>query len=146
MAQPPSRPVMARQVVRTIPFVTPTIYIGALAAGASISAEFDTLEGFAEPSMFASVGAYPGVNVPKKHAVGPWLDAGAWCAAASSILVEYAIDRGASYRAPVPATIVPAGGFVNLSGLRVTARFVRVTLTDGGAGGNVEFAAIMRSV
>jgi len=146
MAQPPSRPVMARSVVRSIPFVVPTIFIGALGAGASTDAEFDTLQGFAEPTMFASTGAFPGVDVPKKHAVGPYLDVGAWCAAASSILVEYAIDRGALYRAPVPATVVPAGGFVNISGLRITGRFVRVTLTDGGAGGNVELAVLVRSI
>ena len=146
MAQPPTRPVMARELTRSVPFVTPIIYVGALAIGGTSLAEFDTLEGFADPDLFNSTLAYPGTNAPKLHAVGPWLDAVVYSGGACTLLVEYAVDRGASYRAVAPATAIPGTVLTNISGLRITGRFVRVTLTNtSGAPANVEFGVYVRS-
>lgn len=147
MAQPPTTPIMARELVRAVPFVTPYIYIGNIAPSASVSAEFDTVAGFADPNLYNSVGAYPGTNAPKVHAVGPYLDAGVYASLATSLLVEYAVDRGASYRAFGQVSTITQQTFTNISGLRITGRFVRVTLTNlsAVAAVAVEFGVYVRS-
>lgn len=148
MAQPPARPVMARELSRAVPFVTPRTFLGALAApGNSVSAEFDTLEGFADPNLFNNVLAYPGVNTPKLHAVGPNLDAAVFGDGLTLLRVEYSVDRGCAYRIAAPDTAIPANTFTNISGLRITGRFVRVTLFNNAAAGavNVEFGIYIRS-
>lgn len=146
MAQPPTTPIMARELTRTIPFVTPIIYTGNVADGSSVSAEFDTVEGFADINLFAQTGAFPGTNVPKLHAVGPWLDAAIFADRVTSLLVEYAIDRGDPYHQVTGATNIPASSFQNISGLRITGRFVRVTLSNAsGAAAAVAFGVYVRS-
>ena len=148
MPQPPVRPVMARGLVRAIPFVTPIIQIvPALANAGVLTAEFDTLEGFADDNSYAIVGAYPGVNVAKPHAVGPLLDAFVFADQITWLDVFFAVDRGGVYRAVTPTTVIPASTFMNISGLRVTGRFAAVQLTNksGGAAAAVEFGVYMRS-
>ena len=105
------------------------------------------LEGFADPNLFNNVGAYPGTNTPKIHAVGPWLDAALFSDQACLIRVEYSVDRGCAYRQAVPDTAVAASSFSNLSGLRITGRFVRISLINnsGAANANVEFGVYIRS-
>jgi hypothetical protein len=166
MAQPPVSPVMARGLSRVIPFVTPRTFLAngtaeypSLPAAGSVSAEFDTLYGFAEPSLFNNALAYPGVNTPKLHAIGPYLDCLAWSDFAAgghaagftaTILVEYATDRGAQYRYPIAPIFLTNGQVANLSGLRITGRFVRVTLANVTSGAavaiNLEFGVYIRSV
>lgn len=148
MAQPPSRPLMPREVVRAVPFVTPRTFLGPLGApGSSVSAEFDTLAGFADSNSFNTVLAYPGTDTPKTHAVGPWLDAAVFADGLTLLRVEYSIDRGCSYRQVAPDTAIAASTFTNISGLRITGRFVRVTLINNAASGavNVEFGIYVRS-
>ncbi len=147
MAQPPVRPVMARELTRSVPFITPRTFNGVLGFPGTVSAEFDCLEGFADPNLFNNVGAYPGTNTPKIHAVGPWLDAALFSDQACLIRVEYSVDRGCAYRQAVPDTAVAASSFSNLSGLRITGRFVRISLINnsGAANANVEFGVYIRS-
>lgn len=146
MAQPPTRPIMARALSRAVPFVCVRTFNGVLGGGGSVSAEFDTIEGFADPNQFNNVAAYPS-GVAATHAVGPLLDAAAFADQDTTILVEFAVDRGCSYRAVATATYVLANTFQNISGLRITARFVRVTLTNatGVATTVTEFGIYVRS-
>lgn len=149
MAQPPTLPVMARELSRSVPFVTPRTFLGTLpAAGNSVSAEFDTLIGFADVNLFNNVLAFPGTNTPKLGAVGPWLDAALFADQATLIRVEYAVDRGCQYHQVAPDTPVPASTFENISGLRITGRFVKITLINNSspsALANVEFGVYVRS-
>jgi hypothetical protein len=140
---------MAREISRSVPFVTPRTFLGTLPAfGNSVNAEFDCLEGFADVNLFNNVLAYPGTNTPKLHAVGPWLDAAVFADGNTLIRVEYSVDRGCGYRPVAPDTAVAANVFGNISGLRITGRFVRVTLlnnTSPTALVNVEFGIYIRS-
>lgn len=161
MAQPPSRPIMARGLSRVVPFVTPRTFLAngtpaypALPAAGSVKAEFDCLEGFADHNLFNTTLAYPGVNTPKLHAVGPLLDCALWADGAAghiagnvaNLCVYYAIDRGCSYRAPVPPTVINGNQFANISGLRITGRFVMVELDNiAGADIYLEFGVYVRS-
>jgi hypothetical protein len=64
------------------------------------------------------------------------------------LTVEYAIDRGCQYRTVMPGTAVPASTFVNISGLRITGRFVRVTMGNPATNTDdlvVEFGVFVRS-
>ena len=147
MTQPPTRGVMARGLFRAVPFVTPQIYVGLVPLGSAHAAEFDTLEGFADPNQYDGIKAFPGPDTPKQKAVGPYLDAAVFADKNTTLLVEYAVDRGASYRPVATATSIPANTFQNISGLRITGRFVRVTLTNADLVGatNVEFGVYVRS-
>lgn len=147
MAQPPTRQVMSRGLVRAIPFANcKTFPSQVLATGTSLIAEFDTIAGFADPNQFQTAGAYPGTNTAKPHAVGPWLDALVFGDTALSLSVEFAVDRGCSYRGIAPATVIAASTPINIGGLRITGRFVRVTLTNNSGGNsNVEFGVYVRS-
>ena len=63
-----------------------------------------------------------------------------------SLTVEYAVDRGCAYRLIVPAQVIAASTPTNISGLRITGRFVRVNLTNNtGVIANVEFGVYVRS-
>ncbi len=91
-------------------------------------------------------GAFPGASNPQR-VVGPWLDALVFSPVAGTILVEFAVDLSCSYRS-IATSAVAAGVASNISGLRITGRFVRVTFTNtsgGGSGTNVEFGVYIRS-
>lgn len=164
--------IMARQLVRSVPFITPRTFNGALGAwpdnaGAGpasfVSAEFDTVDGFADPALYNTVGAFPGVNSAKARAVGPWLDALVWNDQPVIMRVEYAVDRACAYHVVAPDTAVSASTTTtdadgtrttatNISGLRVTGRFIKVTLFNNSANvagthplANVEFGIYVRS-
>ena len=149
MAQPPARPLKAREVVRSEPYITPRTFLGTLPAnGNSVSAEFDTLDGFADSNLYNTVLAYPGTNVPKLSAVGPWLDAAVYADGDILLRVQYATDRGAQYRNAAPDTPIGANVFGNISQLRITGRFVRVTCINNTAPSalvNIEFGVYVRS-
>jgi hypothetical protein len=158
MPQPPLTPVQARELVRTVPFCAQRTYANLqLGPSGVIQVQWDVADGITDVGQLL-VGNYPGAGgaaVPLPHATGPYLDAAAFIVAAfdvtdSALLtVEYAIDRGCLFRLVTPGTAVPFGTFVNISGLRITARFVRVTLTNQSAVGlhtlNVDFGVYVRS-
>ena len=146
MPQPPVIPVFSREVGRSAPFIVPRTFRGALGSPGNVYAEFDTLDGFSERTLYNNTLAFPGVDTPKLHAVGPWLDAAAYVSGDSLIRVEYSIDRGCAYRQAFADTPILAGSFGNLSGLRITARFVKVTLiNNAGVAIDVEFGVYVRS-
>lgn len=147
MAQPPTRPVMARLLSRSVPFVCVRTFNGVLGSGGGVvGAEFDTLENFADPNQFNTVSAFPS-GAAATHAVGPLLDAAVFCDVATVLRVELAVDRGCSYRLAAPDTAVAASTFANIAGFRITGRFVRVRLfNNGGAASTVtEFGIYIRS-
>jgi len=148
MAQPPTVPIMARELTRAVPFVTPQTFIGDVVPAGNHFFEFDTLLGFADPNLFDQVSAFPGTNAPKLAAVGPWLDAAVFGDQNTSLRVEYAIDRGDTYHAVIPDTNILANQFQNISGLRITGRFVKVTVFNLSvvAHLNLSFGAYVRSV
>ncbi len=145
MAQPPAN-FISRMLARFLPFATQkTFQNAALGAAGTFVAEFDVGKRITDRNQFL-VGAFPGAGgVAPQVAVGPYLDAGAFSAGAGSILIEFAIDQSCLYRT-VTTTLVPANAFTNVSGLRITARFVRVTYTNtSGAGALAEFGTFIRS-
>ena len=147
MAQPPTRPVMARLLSRSVPFVCVRTFNGVLGGGGGVvGAEFDTLENFADPNQFNTVAAFPS-GVPAAHAVGPFLDAAVFCDVATVLRVELAVDRGCGYRLAAPDTAVGASVFANIAGFRITGRFVRVQLFNNTAGASTitEFGIYVRS-
>jgi len=144
MAQPPTTPFLARQLVRTIPFASQfTSRNAALANNGTIVAEFDVAIHSTDANSFL-VGAFPGgTPIP---ATGQNLDALVFAAGAGTLLVEFAVDLSCSYR-QVSNSVVPANTLTNISGLRVTGRFVRITFTNTSGGAVlVEFGAYIRSV
>lgn len=145
MSQPPVLPIMARALTRSVPFISPKTFVTTVANGASLAVEFDTLQGFADVNQLLG-GAFPGVNTAKPKAVGPNLDALVFADQITALRVEYAVDQGAQYRTVAPDTNIPASTAINVSGLRITGRFVRVTLlNNSGVLANVEFGVYVRS-
>jgi hypothetical protein len=147
VAQPPVAPVKPpRQLVRVIPFAAQrTFRNAALAAAGTFVAEFDVAFTPTDGNQFLA-GAFPGIANPPS-AVGPYLDAVAFCDVGGGRLdVEYAVDLSCSYRFAMPGTVVPANTLTNISALRVTGRFVRVTYTNTSVGAQVaEFGVYLRS-
>jgi hypothetical protein len=156
--QPPTTPVQARELVRSVPFCAQKTYAALVlnplgGAGDSVSVEWDIAQGITDAGQLLT-GAFPGAVAGAPHATGPYLDAAVYSTAtvagsAALLTVEYAIDRGCAYRLVTPGTAVPDLTFVNISGLRITGRFVRVTLEnqDAVAGHTitVEFGVYVRS-
>ncbi len=137
MAQPPVDPVITRELVRVIPFATQKSFVNAaLAAGGTFVWEFDVGLAVTDPNQFLalpSVASAPtNSTVPPQIAVGPWLDVVAYSfATAGSITVEYAADVTCAYRTLTPQAVA-ANTLTNISGLRITGRFCRVTYTNTG--------------
>lgn len=156
MPQPPTTPVQARELTRVVPFCAQRTFANLeLQPAASQTVEFDVADGITDISQLL-IGAYPSVGaVPIPHAAGPFLDAAAWIEANTAgegalLTVEYAIDRGCPYCQVMPGTAIPDLTFVNISGLRITGRFVRVTLLNNNAAGaahhiDVDFGVYVRS-
>jgi hypothetical protein len=146
MAQPPATPINPpRTLVRNIPFAAQKTFVNAaLANGGTMVAEFDIALAVSDQNQLLA-GAFPGITNPPK-AIGPFLDAVGFSVGAGRIDVEYAVDLGCSYRFAMPGTIVPANTLTNISGLRITGRFVRITYTNtSGAPQNTEFGVYIRS-
>jgi hypothetical protein len=145
MPQPPSTPVISRELVRVIPFAAEKTFAAVVANLGTMVAEFDVGASVTDVNQFI-VGSFPGVANPQR-AVGPWLDALIFSPVAGSLLVEFAVDTGCTYRS-IATSAVAAGVASNISGLRITGRFVRVTYTNTSGGGsvtNVEFGIYVRS-
>lgn len=151
---PPTTPIISRELVRFIPFAAQkTFQSAALAAAGQFVAEFDVRTPVTDrnqintynPATGLTTGAFPGAANPQ-IAVGPFLDAAAFSVTtAGTMLVEFAVDLGCLYRT-VTSTVVPIGAFANISGLRITGGFVRITYTNtGGVPSLVEFGTYIRS-
>lgn len=146
MPQPPTSPVISRELVRIIPFTQQhTIINAAAGAGAQFIAAFDCGAKTTDPNQLL-VGANPSGD-PTQFVIGTLLDACVFTTGpgGGTLLVEYGIDAGAAYRAVANTIAVNANQLANIAGLRITARFVRVTFTNVSAGALVEFGAYVRS-
>jgi hypothetical protein len=140
MPQPPTTPIIPREMVRVIPFAAQrTFQNAALGVGATIVVEFDVAKRISDRNQLnlgagpppAVQGAFPGVANPPV-AVGPNLDALWFSDHAGSVTIDYAVDQGTLYRSMFVA-IVGANVPGNISGLRITGRFVRATYTNTDA-------------
>jgi hypothetical protein len=139
---PLSAPYIAKQLVRVIPSSAQFTFVGQLNAAATSTRGFDIARAVTDENQLL-VGAAPaGTN---QHAIGPLLDAFGFSDQVGRIDVDYAVDNGATYRNTFTIGIA-AGIPTNISGLRITGRFVRVTLTNtAGVAANVEFGIWVRS-
>lgn len=150
MPQPPSSPLLSRELVRILPFAAQRTFRNvALGAGATMIAAFDIGLPVTDVNQFIGAVENPALNPSAdatQFAVGPFLDALAFTVTtAGSLLVEYAVDYTCTYRA-IATSVVPLGVTTNISGLRITGRFVRVTYTNtGGVASLVEFGVYVRS-
>jgi len=147
MAQPPTTPIISRELVRSIPFAAQKTFnapaTAKLANAGTFVAEFDLSLPVTDANQFLT-GAFPGANNPQ-IAVGPNLDAMWFSDQAGQVVIEYAADLSCAYRV-VNTSLVVANAFGNYSGTRVTGRFVRVTYTNNsGAASQTEFGVYIRS-
>jgi hypothetical protein len=128
MPQPPITTYIAHETIKALPFAAQKAFNNAtLAIGGTFVVEFDVAEKITDPNAFL-VGAFPGVANPQV-AIGPNLDALFFSTQAGRIDVEYAVDLSCAYHV-LFTTIVGANVPGNISGLRITGRFVRVTYTN----------------
>jgi hypothetical protein len=137
-----SSPHIARQLVKPLPsaaqFETTN---GALANNGTIQVAYDVALAVSDRNQLT--GAVPAGPTPR-IAIGPLLDVVVFSSGAGTLLVQYAVGGG-SYRDVAPIG-VPASLLTNISGLRITARFVLVTFTNTSGGAvAVEFGAYVRS-
>lgn len=160
MAQPPTVPILAHEDVRLITGLTQRTFQSAAAGAAStfvweydLAARLTDFNQFltqlvapANSSCIAIGGAGP--QVTPQPAIGPFADAFAFTGGAGggTLQLEYAADASpCNYRA-MSNTVVVAGIATNISGLRVTARFVRFTFTNITAGAPIEVGFYIRNI
>ena len=130
-----------RALVQAIPSVTPNERVTTLGIGATLNVDFDALKSVADPALLG-VGASPSSTAIV--AVGPFLDVGLFASQALTLQVFMAMSGG-TFR-QVSNTLVPASTFENISGLRITSRYVRVALVNGsGIIANIELGVYVRS-
>jgi hypothetical protein len=144
MAQPASL-YLSRQLVRVMPFATQKTFVNTNAlGGTTFIAEFDVALVVTDANQLLA-GAFPSGARPQS-AIGPFLDAVCFDTGlgGATILIEYAVDQGALYR-QLNTSVVPQNTLTNISGLRVTARFVRVTFTNVTFGSTIECGVWLRS-
>ena len=144
MPQPPATPLIAKQLVRSLPFAAQrTFRTAVLATAGTHVAEWDVGRRITDPGQFLA-GAFPGAAIVPV-AVGPNLDALWFSDQAGLVTVEYAVDQGCAYRT-LFQSVVGANVPGNISGLRITGRFTRVTyLNNSGVNALVEFGVYVRS-
>lgn len=143
MPQPPITPFLSRQLVRTIPFAAQfTARNAAFANAATQVAAFDIALHVTDPNSFL-VGANPSAD-PTVVAIGPNLDVLVFSVGGGTLLVEFAVDATCAYR-QISNSVVPASTATNVSGLRITGRFCRVTFTATAGPALLEFGAYVRS-
>jgi len=141
MPQPPTTPVQARELVRAVPFCAQRTFastelqpLGAGGGPDRIVVQWDLAAGITDASQLLA-GAYPDGSAGIAHATGPFLDAvavvianGVGIVDPGTLTVEYAVDRGCAYWPVTLGTACPYQTLTNISGLRITGRFVRVVL------------------
>lgn len=159
MSQPPSTPYIPRKLIRNIPFASQKTFQcdasgnpgtqALLIAGGTLTAAFDVSLKATDPNQFLggvvnSPAANPGgISIP--FAIGMLLDA-IWTAdQIGTVEVSYAVDYWCSFHSIVTIGIVP-GITDNISGLRITGRFVRVVLANTSLNPmTVDFGSYVRS-
>jgi hypothetical protein len=160
MPQPPTLPVIAKELIRVVPSLSQnTVQNAAAGAGAVFVWEWDLALRLTDTGQFISALAAPanstttagggaGPQTTPQPAFGPFLDAVAFCTGAGggTITVEYAVDASPCNYRTMAVTIVPQNTLTNLSGLRVTGRFVRITFTNVTAAAVIEFGSYIRNL
>jgi hypothetical protein len=130
-----------RELVQFIPSVTPSEFVGVLANASSRNVDFDALKATADPQL-TGPGASP--DAASIVSVGPMLDAFLFADQALSLNVFYAISGGLFRQ--VSTSLIAANTFGNISGLRITGRYVRVQVSNAsGVGANIELGVYVRS-
>lgn len=159
MPQPPIIPILAHENVRIIPALSQRVFQNPAAGAASTFVwEFDLAARITDPNQFIGVGVAPanssttagggaGPQVTPQPAIGPFLDALAFTTGAGggTLLVEYAVDATPCNYRTISNTAVPASTAINISGLRVTGRFVRITFTNITAAATIEAGYYVRN-
>lgn len=150
MPQPPTNPVFARELVREVPFNAQHTFRGAtLGAAGVFAAAFDLGLRITDVNQFLTPATLPtgsasGQNPTPQAAVGPFLDAVWFSDQIGTIITEFAVDVTCLWRT-VTTTGVAVNTLGNISGLRVTGRFVQVSFVNGAIAANVEFGVYVRS-
>jgi hypothetical protein len=141
---PLSAPYISRALVRPIPFASnKTFRNAALANAGTLIAAFDVGLVVTDRNQFLGT-ANPSAD-PTQFAVGPYCDMGVFATGIGTVLFEYAVDSTCSYRT-VNTVAIAANTWANVSELRVTGRFLRVTFTNTSGGAvTVEFGVYIRS-
>ena len=145
MAQPASL-YLARQLVREMPFAAQRTFRDAAAGAAStFIAAFDIGLAVTDQNQFLTPATNPSGDT-YVQAIGPFLDCVAFTTGAGggTLLIEMAVDYTCTLRT-YTSTVVPASTLTNVAGLRITARFLRITFTNVTAAAVVEFGAYVRS-
>jgi hypothetical protein len=160
MPQPPTLPVIPYELVTIRPSLSQRTFQSAAAGAASTFIwEWDLALRLTDTGQFVSALAAPanstctvlggaGPQTTPQPAFGPFLDAVAFTSGAGggTITVEYAVDASPCNYRTMAITIVPANTLTNLSGLRVTGRFVRITFTNVTAAATIEFGSYIRNL
>jgi hypothetical protein len=160
MPQPPALPVIAKELVRIVPALAQKGFQSAAeGAGATRIYEWDLALRITDTGEFLNANPAPanssttagggaGPQTTPQPAFGPFLDVVAFCSGAGggSITVEYAVDANPCNYRTMAVTIVPQNTLTNLSSLRVTGRFVRITFTNVTAGATIEFGSYIRNL
>jgi hypothetical protein len=160
MPQPPTIPILAHEDVRLIPALSQnTVRDAAAGAAETFIWEWDLAARITDLNQFTSALAGPanstttvmggaGPQVTPQPAIGPFLDVAAFCSGAggATITVEVAIDASPFNYRTQAITIVNQNVFTNISALRITGRFVRITLTNVTAAALVEFGSYIRNL
>lgn len=150
----PATLLLARELTRVIPFTSQKTFVVAnLPASNALAVAFDIgakttdrnqLLGTTAPTLPAIANLFSAITT--QFAIGVLIDALVFSTSSGTLKVEYAVDSGASYRTIATAGVA-ANTPVNISGLRITGRYVRVSYTDtsGAITTTVEFGAYVRS-
>jgi hypothetical protein len=131
--------------VREVPFAAQrTFRSPALAAAGTLIAAFDIGLKVTDRSQFLAPATNPSAD-PTQHAIGSMLDVLVFTDGPGLLLIEFAVDYTCAYR-QISSIVIPASIPANVSGLRITGRFCRVTFTNTDAIAHlVEFGSYVRS-
>jgi len=147
MPQPPTTRYLAHETIKAVPFAAQkTSRSVALAAAGVLFAEFDVGEKITDPnSLLAGAAPVSPSGLQPQIAIGPFLDALWFSDQTGRIDVNYAVDASCAYFTMFQVLVAAnIGG--NISGLRVTGRFVQITYTNTSAvNAVVEFGVYIRS-
>lgn len=159
MPQPPLIPIIAHENVRFLPSLSQKTFQSAAAgAAATFIWEFDLALRITDPNQFLNAniapansttiaGGGPGTQTTPQPAIGPFADVGVVTSGAGGgqIKTEIAVDASPCNYQIMSIVAIPASTFGNISGLRVTGRFVRFTFTNISAGAVVEVGFFIRN-
>lgn len=163
MPQPPTIPVLAHENVRAIPSLSQkTFFVAAAAANQPFIWEFDLAARITDPNQFLNSSVAPansntiagggaglgGGQTTPQPAMGPFADVFILTTGAGggSVGIDYAVDAS-----PCSYYNLFTGGFpafvpTEVTGLRVTARFVRFTVNNATAAATIEIGFYIRNV